>query len=120
MKKFLVAVLALGVLSFAPTVEAKRCPKKECKKACPKKEKTFKSCAQPECTETTVLDHSYYVPTMVPGKRRVDCYKTVRTCTNQSECCEEVPCEDECLEDGETIDELNSKTVKNTNTRNRK
>lgn len=106
MKKLLIALLVLAAAAV-PAVEAgNRCKTKMCKKekVCAPKTKTFKPACAPSCTETTTLDHSYFIPCMVPGKKEVKCYKTVRNCVNTSECCEEVPCEEAvCLEDDEEI-----------------
>lgn len=98
MKKLLIALLAIGALSFAPVAEARR----HCKKACPKEKcvkpaTSFKQSCPPKCEEHTVLTREEWVPTMVPGRQKVKCFTTYRTCTDVKECCKKVPCEVECL-----------------------
>lgn len=98
MKKLLIALFALGTLSFVP-VEAGR-GRGRCPKACPKKEvcvQTKQTCP-PKCSKRTVLTSEKWVPTMVPGRQKVKCYTTYETCSTTNEHCEEVPCEIECLD----------------------
>ena len=111
MKKLLIALLALGALSFAPVVEAGRnracekpCKKeKACKKEC--KKRTFKQSCAPRCSEKTVVDHVKWIPCKVDGKMPVTCYKTIRTCVDESECCDYQSGEPVCLQPGETLND---------------
>lgn len=87
MKKLLVALLALGVLSFAPTVEAgcnkKRCqPKKECKTPCKK------ACAKTECTTKRVDKGTRQEKCMVtvPGVYDVTEYDIEEMCITRKPC----------------------------------
>jgi hypothetical protein len=100
MKKSLIVLLALGALSFAPAAEAGS--RRHCRKACPKEkcvkpETAFKQSCPRKCEEHTVLTSEKWVPTMVPGRQKVKCYTTYKTCSDVEECCKEVPCEIECI-----------------------
>ena len=99
MKKVLIALLVLGALVVVPETEAnarrgRKCHKKE---KCMKEETGYKKSCPDSCEEVTVLDHVEYRPISMPGRQKVNCYKTYKTCTNVSECCKKVPCEKECI-----------------------
>jgi hypothetical protein len=103
MKKVLIALLVLGALVVAPEASARRrCPKK-----CMKKETQVKQSCPEKCTTKRVLTSEKWIPTMVPGRQKVKCYTDYTTCSNTKECCEEVPCEIECL----PIDKSNCEVV---------
>src|SRR5271167_3993236 len=107
MKKLLIALLALGTLSFVPAAEAARNRKTEksasCKKDCAPK-RTFKQSCPPKCTEKTVVDHVEWIPCKVDGKMPRTCYKTIRTCTDESECCDYETGDAVCLQKGEDLE----------------
>lgn len=80
MKKLLIALLALGALSFAPEAEARS--KKENCEPC-KMEKPKKSCE--ECTTVTVETGTseQKCDKVMPAKRKVTHYEDITTCVRK-------------------------------------
>lgn len=72
MKKLLIALLALGTLSYVPVAEAGYRKEKSCKKEKPCKD---------NCTKSVKKVGTRYEKVMVPGKRPVHQFEETTTCT---------------------------------------
>lgn len=77
MKKLLIALLALGTLSYVPVAEA-RCGKKEsCKKV--------KPCAEKQCKTRIEERGRCMIPTTLPAEMEEIKYVEITTCTHETE-----------------------------------
>jgi hypothetical protein len=97
MKKVLIALLVLGALVVAPEASARR--GRHCKPKCKVKKECVvkKDACPPKCTTKRVKTSEKWIPTMVPGRQKVECFTDYTTCATTTEKCIEKPCEVECL-----------------------